>query len=244
MAWYEKWFGEDYIDVYKHRNEQEAHSFINTLENKSLLRPGYKVLDLCCGGGRYTIAVALKGYEVAGIDLSADLIHYAEQKAREKDVPIDFHIGDMRAIPYENHFNVVINMFTSFGYFDLDAEDGAVVRGVSDALKKNGWFVLDFMNKDQVLNQFNPYDEQIFGTVTLKQKRHYDKSSKRIEKQITLVKNGISKEYIESVRLYSPRELEDLFRRYGLEPEYRFGNYEGSPFRVDTPRFILIGRKR
>ena len=84
MSWYKKWFGEDYIDVYKHRNEEEAHTLITTLEEISLLQPQNKILDLCCGAGRYAIALAQKGYKVVGIDLSSNLIQFAQKKRKKK----------------------------------------------------------------------------------------------------------------------------------------------------------------
>ncbi len=244
MSWYKKWFGNDYIDVYKHRNEEEAHTLITTLEEISLLQSGHKILDLCCGAGRYAIALAKKGYEVVGIDLSSNLIHFAQEKAREENVTIEFHIRDMRDIPYEDYFNGVVNMFTSFGYFESDTENELVFQGVSCSLKKEGWVVLDFMNRDYILNHFTPYDEQIKGAVTIRQQREFDKKSERINKTISLIKNGDKKEYVESVRLYSPQDLEDIFIRSGLEPLHRFGDYDGSSFRDDSPRVLLVGRKR
>ena len=92
----------------------------------------------------------------------------------------------MRDIPYEDYFNGVMNMFTSFGYFESDSENELVFQSVSRSLNKEGWVVLDFMNRDYILNHFTPFDEQIKGAVTIRQQREFDKKSERINKTISI----------------------------------------------------------
>ena len=121
MDWYEKWFGQDYLDVYTHRSEKEAEEFINTLEKILSLKPEQKLLDLCCGTGRYSLALAQRGFAVTGLDLSSSLIDFAKKRSKELGVKVDFIVRDMRNIPFSGYFDGILNMFTSFGYFDADS---------------------------------------------------------------------------------------------------------------------------
>jgi len=191
MNWYEKWFGQDYIDVYTHRSEKEAVAFIDTLEKILSLKPEHKILDLCCGTGRYSLALAQRGYQVTGIDLSSRLINLAEKRSGELGVKIDFIVKDMRDIPFSDYFDGILNMFTSFGYFDSDPENEKVITAVSSAVKKDGWFVLDFLNRDTIVKNFQEFDERKKGNVLIQQKRKLNYETNRIEKVITLKRKGM-----------------------------------------------------
>lgn len=243
MTWYKEWFGTDYFDVYTHRNEKEAKEFIITLTNTLSIKTGQKVLDLCCGAGRYSIALAKIGLSVTALDLSGDLLDEARRSAEASGVNIDFIKRDMRDIPFVDYFDGVVNMFTSFGYFKSDEENERVIGKVAGSLKKGGWFVLDFMNRKFVLDNFRPTDESIKGEVIIKQNRRFNENENRIEKHIKLIKNGSVKEYFESVKLFSPDDLKRFFDNQGLKMKYLFGDYSGEKFNEDSPRVILIGFK-
>jgi hypothetical protein len=134
-------------------------------------------------------------------------------------------------------------MFTSFGYFKSDEENEKVIEQVSCSLKKGGWFVLDFMNKSFVLDNFRSTDETIKGGVTIRQNRRFNENENRIEKHIELIKNGSVKEYFESVKLYSPDDLKRFFNSHGMQMKYLFGDYSGRDFSAVSQRAILIGFK-
>ncbi len=243
MSWYKEWFGKDYIDVYTHRNESEAEEFINTLSKRVSLKPGQRLLDLCCGAGRYSLTLAKYGCSVVGIDLSEHLLKIARNSAEKSGASIDFQVRDMRDIPFKSYFNGVVNMFTSFGYFSSDAENEQVIASVSSSLLPGGWFVMDFLNTNYIVDNFRPYDKIEKGNITVEQHRKINTVSNRIEKRIVLKKNGSTKEYFESVRLYTRQELESFYISNNLKPVYTFGNYDGSKFLTDSPRMILIGIK-
>lgn len=243
MAWYEKWFGQDYVDVYAHRSEKEAIEFINTLEKILSLKPEQKILDLCCGTGRYSMALAKRGYLVTGLDLSTRLIDFAEKRSKELGVNVDFIVSDMRDIPFSDYFDGILNMFTSFGYFVDDSENEKVITAASNAIKKDGWIVLDYLNRDNILQNFQEFDEQKKGNALIRQKRALNIGANRIEKVITITRDGSEKEYFESVKMYSHDELEKMFSNNNIRLTHKFGNYDGTPLDNVSPRAILIGRK-
>ena len=117
MNWYEEWFGEEYMLVYPHRNEAEAKQQIEFVKRHIHLPKGAKVLDLCCGCGRHAIELKSQGYDVIGLDLSAKLLDLACSRASERGLDMKFIRCDMREIPYESYFDLIVNFFTSFGYF-------------------------------------------------------------------------------------------------------------------------------
>ncbi|MCH7782118.1 class I SAM-dependent methyltransferase [candidate division KSB1 bacterium] len=243
MDWYEKWFGQDYLDVYTHRSEKEAEEFINTLEKILSLQPEQKLLDLCCGTGRYSLALAQRGYVVTGLDLSSRLIDFAKKRSKELGVKVDFIVRDMRDIPFSGYFDGILNMFTSFGYFETDSENEKVIMAASNALKKDGWFVLDYLNRENIIQNFQEFDEQKKENVLIQQKRKLNFDTNRIEKVITITRNDSTKEYSESVKMYSHDDLEQMYRINNIRLTHKFGNYDGTPLDNVSPRAILIGRK-
>ena len=91
------------------------------------LQAGARVLDLCCGVGRHTISLAQRGYEMAGLDLNAEALDVARQRAKEAGVGLPFHEADMRHIPYSGELDAVINIFSSWAYYPTDEEDAEVL---------------------------------------------------------------------------------------------------------------------
>ncbi|MBD3183627.1 methyltransferase domain-containing protein, partial [Candidatus Poribacteria bacterium] len=122
MEWYEKWFGEEYKLVYPHRNEEEAFEQVEFLKSHIDIPEGARILDLCCGCGRHAVELKRQGYDVVGVDLSDELLKMACDRAEECELIMQFIKCDMREIPYKNEFDLVVNFFTSFGYFDTDEE--------------------------------------------------------------------------------------------------------------------------
>ena len=138
MDWYEEWFGEEYKLVYPHRNEEEAVQQVEFLLQRIPLPEGAKILDLCCGCGRHAVELKERGYDVIGLDLSEELLEMACSRADERCQDMDFIQCDMREIPYENHFDLIVNFFTSFGYFADEADNQKALSAIANALKPGG----------------------------------------------------------------------------------------------------------
>ena len=88
------------------------------------------VLDLCCGPGRHSAQFAKRGFRVTGVDRSPFLLQKARQCAAAENLDIEWIEQDMRAFRRPEGFDLAVNLFTSFGYFDDDAENRAVLRNV------------------------------------------------------------------------------------------------------------------
>jgi len=242
MNWYEKWFGKEYVLVYQHRNESEAKQQVDFLLNHINISKDAKILDLCCGNGRHAIELKKLGYDVLGVDLSSELLDVARLKASESNLDLKLYKCDMREIPYENEFDLIVQFFTSFGYFETDDENLRVLSAISKALKKDGQFMIDYMNPDYVTSNLVEKDEKkISDEISIIQERWIENS--RINKKITIIKNGETLFYNESVRMYSLQEIKDMLNNVGLILNETYGNFDGSEYNEDSMRMILIGSK-
>jgi len=243
MEWYKDWFGKEYLLVYPHRNESEAKRQIDFLEKYVGISKDEKILDLCCGNGRHAIELKKLGYDVIGIDLSEELLNSARKKASENNIDIKLIRCDMREIPYEGYFDIVVQFFTSFGYFDTDEENQKVLSAISRSLKVGGKFLIDYLNPDYVVNNLVEKDEKTLSGLLIKQERWIDSLKCRVNKKITIIANGESSVFNESVRMYSLDEIKVMLGKSELRLTDVYGDFDGAEYNVNSPRMILIGRK-
>jgi len=157
---------------------------------------------------------------------------------------VDFIRCDMREIPYENHFDLVVNFFTSFGYFADDADNREVLLSIAKALKAGGKFLIDYMNPDYVARNLVKKDKkEISEGIHVIQERWIDASARRINKKVTLIRDDQESVYSESVRIYSHDEMSDMLLTVGLKLTKTYGDFDGLEYTQDSTRMILIGEK-
>jgi SAM-dependent methyltransferase len=235
--WFERWFGEEYLALYPHRDEVEAERLIALLQARGVAQRGDPVLDMACGAGRHMRALAARGARVIGLDLSMPLLLRARGLHERRLVR-----GDMRCLPFaDGAFTAVLNLFTSFGYFDGDAEHDLVLREVGRVLRSNGVFVLDFLNAPRVRTTLVARDECAVGQTTVVQERRLSPDRRHVIKNIHIAHLGRSFE--ERVRLFERAELEAMLREAGLTPEAALGDYEGGSHSPESPRLLLLARR-
>jgi SAM-dependent methyltransferase len=232
--WFEEWFGEQYLQLYTHRDEADAERAVALVRRAVPWRPGLRVLDLGAGAGRHTRVLTAAGAWCVALDLSAPLLRRARQNTSAPLVR-----ADMRRLPFRRHsFDLAVNLFTSFGYFAHDAEHAAVVAGVARTLRPGGYLVLDFLNAETV--------RAVVARGDASSMPPHGTASRRLSDDGRFVLKTIrfpaDRTYTERVRLLSPDELAAMFRRAGLTVEQTFGDYSGTPLGPGAPRAILVGR--
>lgn len=242
MAWYKDWFGEDYLKVYPHRDEAEAGRQVEFIEEIIPLPPSGRILDLGCGSGRHSAELSKRGYNVTCLDLSPVLLRVAKRKSKGEKCCRQFVRADMRYVPFCKVFDAVVSFFTTFGYFDTTQENLKTLTSIESVLKPGGHFLLDYLNKPHVINNLVASDTRQGDGFKIIQKRHYNEREERVEKRITIEEDGVRREYIESVRLYTLTEMQALFSQTRLELERTFGEFDGRAFSEESPRLILVGR--
>jgi SAM-dependent methyltransferase len=238
--WYREWFGEEYLALYPHRDQEEAEAGIE-LVLRICGRPDGLILDLACGAGRHMTDLKRRGLNAVGLDLSDVLL----KEAHKADPELLLVRGDMRHLPFaDGSFELVANFFTSFGYFADPEEDQQVLQEIRRVLSLGGGFALDFLNAQRVREGLVERDERRLGERLVVQNRRLEEDGKVVVKEIDILSadgEKLESAYHERVRLYEPDELVDMLRRVGLKPAHTFGDYSGGPPCPDCPRYILLG---
>jgi len=200
---------------------------------------------MACGDGRHLRALAKHGVkQLSGGDASAFLLDRANQLCREAQVDVELTLYDMRQGLVPGAFDVILNCFTSFGYFPSDEENAAVLSSVYRALRPQGRFALDFLNVELVSEIRGETRERSVGGCTVFEERHFDADSERINKSIRIVEpNGTERSYLESVRAYGRSELEGMLVSAGFGRVRSFGDFDGGSFRKGSERLILLAER-
>jgi 2-polyprenyl-3-methyl-5-hydroxy-6-metoxy-1,4-benzoquinol methylase len=170
--WFASWFDTSYYhQLYNNRNEQEAKLFISNLVNLLNLDQSSKILDLACGKGRHSKTLNEFGYDVLGVDLSANSISIASKMSNES---LHFQVHDMREIIQNHTFDAIFNLFTSFGYFDTSSENEQVCSSIFQMLRPKGILVIDFMNAEKVITNLVREESKKVDEITFNIQRNYD----------------------------------------------------------------------
>ena len=241
--WFKDWFEtQEYQNVYQHRNERDAEDLVTLILNNVILNNSAKVLDMASGAGRHSILFAKKGFDVTAVDLSKNMLSVARSKAQSENLNINFVHADLRYFAYTVKFDLIVNLFTSFGYFESDLENFQILESAYEHLNEKGFFILDFFNKHFIENNLVPETIDKIGSGEIIQQRKIE--GQRLNKDIVIKNNGHSKKFRESVRMYDPEELSRELTRIGFAIEKTFGDFHGSKFDKNySKRIILFARK-
>jgi len=237
--WFVDWFDTSwYHQLYRKRDHQEAQRFIDNLLGYLGAEQENWFLDLACGKGRHSIYLAEKGYNVVGLDLSPESIQAAQEMETEH---LQFMVHDMRKKYPTQKFDFILNLFTSFGYFETDQEHLDVLLNMKDGLKEaNSLLVLDFFNAQKVMKGLRKKEVIEDGETIFEISRKVE--SGFVKKKILVVEGNNKYEFSERVRLYTLDDFTTLFAQAGLSIMDVFGDYKLNPYNEDSTRLILIGQ--
>lgn len=239
--WFEIWFDSpEYHTLYMHRDLTEAGLFIRKLISDIKIKPGSRVLDLACGRGRHTFQLATYPFEVFGLDYSPNNIAYANEHHKYDKIVYFQH--DMRdPFPVDN-LDLVLNLFTSFGYFREESENIRVLNNVHKSLKNNGIFVLDYFNTSRIIYDM-VHEERLFtGGFEFDISRKIE--GRHIVKTIRVKSEGQAKYFQERVMAYGYVELKNLIESCGFTVVKTYGDYNLDLYKEGiSPRMIFNCRK-
>ena len=239
--WFESWFDTSYYhSLYKNRNDEEAKLFINKLVRLLNLKPKTIALDLACGKGRHSITLNELGMNVLGVDLSSNSIDYAKKHENEF---LKFEVHDMRQEIKNVQFDVVFNLFTSFGYFDDMSDNKKVLSSISQMLVEKGTLILDFMNSVKIIENLVAIEKKIEDEIQFNIKREFD--GKHIFKHIQFETNEQSFEFTERVQALKIQDFQSLLNDADFQIIHTFGDFNLNPFdEKSSDRLILIAIKK
>ena len=205
---------------------------------------GKAVLDLCCGPGRCSIALAKKGFHVTGVDKTEFLLKKAKARARTAKAKIEWIQCDMRDFVRQEAFDLALNMFTSFGFFDDKEDDSIVLGNVFASLRPGGVFLIDAMGKERLASILQPTtSDQLPNGTTLVQRHEIFDNWTRIRNEWVLIRNGRAKVFRFHHTIYSGQELIDRMQRVGFVDVELYGNLDGDEYGPDATRLICVGHK-
>ena len=241
MKWFENWFDSEYYHIlYKDRNQKEAELFINKLIKKLNLKKNSKLIDIGCGKGRHATYFNKKGMNVVGIDLSKNSIQSAKKNENQK---LQFIVHDMRKIFKKNEFNIVTNLFTSFGYFKNYKDEQNSINAMASNLKKNGILIIDFMNVKKVISNLVKYEEKTINGIHFKIERKI--LNNYIYKKIVFEDNNQNYIFEEQVKALTLIDFSKLIKKAGMSIINIFGSYNLDDFNaINSDRLIIISKKR
>lgn len=238
--WYKNWFDTPYYHIlYKNRDENEASRFIDHLVCFLNPLPTTRFLDVACGKGRHSIYLNSKGYDVTGIDISP---HSIEEARQHENATLSFFVGDMRQ-PFADHeFDIALNLFTSFGYFENKKDNLLALENIYAALKPGGRFVLDYFNAEKILPCIVPHEIKVIDGIEFDIRKKI--TAERIEKTISFTEGGRHYNFTEKVEARNKTDFERLFAKTPFIVQHIFGDYNLNPFDGKTSdRLIFVVQK-
>jgi len=220
--WAKSYFDDDFRKTSLEPAIGRAEQEVNLLE--SIINPPQSgtILDLCCGIGRHTIQLARRGYNVVAIDFIRDYLDFGKKAVGKESFPISSIERDMHDLEFDCKFDVVINMWSSFGLSETDQEDLNILKLIYRSLKKDGILILDILNRDNVVKYFRPYRWRETpvnhnNKITVLEKNELDLMSSHINTNWIYIKNGKSIPKFSSIRLFSLHEISSWLNKVGFK---------------------------
>jgi SAM-dependent methyltransferase len=238
--WFQFWFNSPYYHIlYSQRNDEEAEFLIDNLSAYLAPKKDSRILDIACGRGRHAIYLNKKGYDVTGIDLSEQSIKYAQQFEQKN---LHFYVHDMRKLSYINYYDIALNLFTSFGYFDTEKEHVSALKAFRKAIKTDGTLVIDYFNTQKILK--NLTQQEIKTVDGIEFHLHKFVSGGKIIKHINFEHRLKAYAFEERVQAFSFADFERMLTKAGLYISASFGSYALAEFNEEkSDRLILVCKK-
>lgn len=242
QEWFEEWFDSPYYHMlYKKRNDDEASEFVKKIVTYFTLDKSHTLLDLACGKGRHAKAFASYEIDVTGLDLSKNSIEYA--KAFEDD-HLHFYVHDMRQTFRTNYYDIICNLFTSFGYFKTAHDNVLAARSMYQSVKKGGIVLIDFVNRQHAIQHIdsNQSESNTIEGVKFEVTRSYNET--RLLKKIDIHDGDIKLHFEESLNSFTFTQMNDIFTSVGFKLKESFGNYSLDQYDAESsPRMIMVYTK-
>ncbi len=242
--WWKTFFDENYLLFW---GKRVAFDFtkkeVNFLVKNIPIKKQDKILDLCCGHGRHTIELAKRGYYIEGLDYSDYELGLARKEAEKRKLIIKFRKGDARYFQSAKKFDVILNMFTAFGY-GSKIDDQKLLNNVSKHLKKGGKFLIDLMNLIWIFRHFRQKKTERLGSnIYARITRNFDFTKNVNYETRVIFKNGKKEIYKLECHIYSLPEMIEMLDTVGLKFQKVWGSFSGKPYGLDSKRMIILAKK-
>lgn len=202
------------------------------------------VLDLGCGPGRHALPLARAGLSVTAIDTSRQLLDELRRRALDEKLEIDIRTADMREFSGIGPFDAVFVMWTSFGYFEAEADHQRVLENIYHSLKPGGVLVLDLLGLETLCRTLEPVHltENADGSLLIERPVLVDHNT-RLENEWILIRDGRADHATFSHRVWSAGEIARLVEAAGLDLDAIDGDLAGTPYDFESERMYVVARK-
>jgi len=243
--WTDDFFEDSFGRVMKPRDPEAALKQVDFIVAKTGLLPGADVLDACCGYGRHSIELARRGYKVVGIDRCENYLDEARKQAASESAQVEFVSMDVRELSFDRKFDLVINLWTSFGLFDEDT-NASLIRRFNDCLVEGGRLFIELINRDWLVKHFQPREWwPVDDALIVIEERELDLKTSVISSVWRYLEDGaIRAETPMQLRVSSCHEMIALLRGCGFCDVEAFGDLEGGPVTFDSRMMRLVATRK
>lgn len=232
VEWWRHLFNSLYLktDADVVENDENTQQEVRQVLELTGVQPQDRILDLCCGQGRHSLALALRGFpHVVGLDRSRYLIRLARRRAAHLGLKtLQFREGDARKTRIQqNSFDLVMIMGNSFGYFEREEENIQVLKEVYRLLKPGGKLLLDITHGSWMKEHFSPKSwEWINEDQLVCRERNLTKDNQRLVTREVVIhaEKGVIADQFYAERLYSEEELLAFIKKAGFDSVVSHGN--------------------
>jgi SAM-dependent methyltransferase len=229
--------------LFNQQRETNAKTEVEKVVSLLKIQQNDRILDLCCGTGRHSLELARQGYDVVGVDRTTSFIEKAKEKARKNNLKAGFVVGDMREYCQPNSFNIVMNLFGSFGYFEDPDDDRQVARNMYASLYPGGKFLIETAGKEIFARGFQERDWSEEDDTLVLAERKPIQNWGRIQTRWIVINGDQRVEQTVSVRSYSAVELSSLLSNCGFTNVQVYGGLEGLDYDQGAKRLVVVGNK-
>ncbi len=239
--WFKDWFDSKYYHIlYQNRNDEEAANFLNKLVELFKPRQDCEIIDLACGKGRHSIYLNSLGYKLTGVDLAENSIEAARVFENTR---LHFEVQDLRNLQLKHSFDIALNLFTSFGYFDSMETNKKVLRSIHSILNDNGSLLIDFLNIKHVKKIMKPFEIKVESGIEFHISKKLEEG--KIIKDIRFSDKGKDYHFQENVQALCLDDFISMLEESGFKPLKFYGNYQLDEFNPEvSERLIILSAKQ
>ncbi|MBI3724546.1 class I SAM-dependent methyltransferase [bacterium] len=239
--WWQSFFSGLWLDVHgRVRTEEDTRAEVEFAAHG--LSPGARVLDVPCGMGRHSLELAARGFRVTGVDVTPAMLARAREGALARKLEVEWREADMRDLPFDAEFDLAINLFGSFGYFDEDGNE-RFLEAVGRALRPAAKLAIETHVFESLMPKFQEKGWRWAGDVRVIEERRFDLSRSRVDVEWTFLRGSEAETRRTSIRIYTVRELQGLLEDAGFEGFELYASPDRQPFKVGSPRLFLVATR-
>lgn len=232
--------------IFREKVREAAAAEIGQVAALLELAPGASVLDMPCGVGRHSLELARRGFRVTAVDRTEGYLDELRRRAAAEGLGdrVEVARGDMREFRRPGAFHAAVNLYTSFGYFEDQADDRRVLDGYFASLRPGGRLILEMAGREPLARTFRKTDwrEEPDGTLVLEE-RVLSQDWGWIESRWLVIQGSERRELRFGHRLYGAVDLKALVAGAGFQDIRALGSLAGTPYDQDAARLVVLGRK-